>query len=1118
VDHVAGVLGATQIDEHWRHEAAGLENPETNAVYGDQSRIEGWATSPHGQRGITFCPSAVFALWGEGSLVYSSEAFAEASLQAAISLTAPATRIRQPAHAAVTRFALAAIVLGTLLPTASAQEQPAGILPLPPVDEARLPANQPSDLVVEVRIEGNETVEVSMLPKLITRAGQVFDPQSIETDVRSLHRSRKFVDIHPKYVRVSDGVVVIFQVVERPTIRYVKYVGNQRHTARTLRKKSEIDVGDAMDPYVIEEARRRIESFYHEKGYEAARVTTVEGSKIGDKGAVFLIDEGQSRKALWTSFVGNTIASDARLLTQVKTKPGFLWVFGGDVDREKIDADIEALTAYYRSLGFFQAKVGREVTVVHEGIRDWTHLTYVVSEGPRYNVRNVSFMGNSKFKEEFLERDLKLKGGKPFNQSQMDADLNLIRDIYGGRGFVFADIRADPRFLEEPGQIDLVYNVTEGQRYRVGKINVKILGEHPHTKHSVAYNRLSLRPGDILDIRKLRADERRLKSSSLFAADAAKGEGPRISFSKPEVDDTQMAGRQDSRFQSPDDGAEDAIVELTFDEDGVLERVDILPAAGAVSPQVSPSSSLAAEPVWRGQSPGYAQPQWPPAAPAQPYTQPYAQPQPQPFVAQPPAAWQPAQPQAAAPQMIQPQAQPYAQAQPFGQQPLVQPAVQQQAASPWGGQALAPAGPEALDYARMTAPPPPVYTVQQQVNGAQPPVFQGLQGDPTQPPGFQPGALPDFAGGGAAAVFPGNEPYVNLDVEAEETQTGRLMIGAGVNSNAGLVGNIVVDEQNFDILRLPQSWDDIKNGVAFRGAGQRFRLEASPGTQLQRYMATFQEPYLFDTRVGMTLSASYYTRYFFDWAEARTGGRVGLGYQFAFAPDLSVNAGFRGESVDVFNPRVQAPDIVDMLGTNSVYGFSAGIIHDTRDSPFMPTQGHLATFEFEQVIGTYMYPRGILEGRQYFLMRERPDGSGRHVLSVGSVLGMSGPDTPAYDNFFAGGYNTLRGFTFRGASPRQVGPGGQAAIVGGPFQWLNTVEYLFPITADDTLRGVVFTDFGTVESNVSINNMRVAPGFGLRITLPAMGPAPIALDFALPVVAAPFDSEQLFSFFVGFAR
>jgi outer membrane protein insertion porin family len=993
---------------------------------------------------------------------------------------------------------------------AASGQEPPGILPLPPVNPARAASAKPSDLVVEVRIEGNETVEVSRLPKLVTRAGQVFDPQSIEEDVRSLHKSRKFVDVHPKYVRVNDGIVVIFQVVERPTIRYVKYVGNNKYTGRTLRKKAEIEVGDAMDPYVIEEARRRIESFYHEKGYETARVTTVEGSKPGDKGAVFLIDEGQAKKALWTSFVGNTIASDARLLTQIKTKPGILWVFGGDVDREKIDADIDSLTAYYRSLGFFQAKVGREVSVVREGMRDWTHLTYVISEGPRYNVRNVSFVGNSKFKTEFLERELQLKGGEPFNQSKMDADLNMVRDIYGGRGYVFADVRADPRFLEEPGQLDLVYNVSEGQRYRVGKINVKIKGEHPHTRHSVVLNRLSLRPGDILDIRKLRDDERRIKSSGLFAADAAKGEGPKITFSKPEESDVQIAGRPGFRGQSPD-GEDDVIIDIIY-EDG---SPDGQPTLRQVQPDAPPPASIAREPVWRGQSPGYPQTQWPqqPAyAQPQPTAPQFSQPasaQPAPYAPQQPGAWQPVPTQAVPVQPVQ-QPQPFA-----GQQPLMQPAVQQQPQSTWGGQPLAPASPEGLGFARMTAPPPPVYTVQQPVAGGQ--ALPGLQGDPNQPPGFQPQALPDFAGGGAN-VFPGNEPFVMLDVEAEETQTGRLMIGAGVNSNAGLVGNIVVDEQNFDILRLPQSWDDIKNGVAFRGAGQRFRLEASPGTELQRYMATFQEPYLFDTRIGMTLSASYYTRFFFDWAEARTGGRIGFGYQFAFAPDLSVNAGFRGESVDVFNPRILAPDIVAMQGTNGVYGFSAGIIHDTRDSPFLPTQGHLATFEFEQVIGTYQYPRGILEGRQYFLMRERPDGSGRHVLSVGSVVGMSGPDTPAYDNFFAGGYNTLRGFTFRGASPRQAGPNGQLAIVGGPFQWLNTVEYLFPITADDSLRGVVFTDFGTVESNVSINNMRVAPGFGLRITLPAMGPAPIALDFAVPVVAAPFDSEQLFSFFVGFAR
>ena len=1018
---------------------------------------------------------------------------------------------------ATPRRLLPMLAMAAMVAAATCVAQPAAEpLPLPPVTESPATAAA-TDVIVEVRIEGNHATDVSKLPKLVTRAGQIFDAQAIEEDVRTLHRSRKFVDVHPKYVRVAEGIVVVFQVVERPMLRYVKYVGNEWVTTRTLRKKAEIDVGDAMDPYVVEEARRRIESHYHEKGFDSARVTTVEGDKSGDKGAVFLIDEGRKRKALWTSFVGNTIASDARLLTQIKSKPGVFWFIGGDVDSEVVDADVETLTAYYRSLGFFQAKVGREVEVVHEGNRDWLHLTFVVNEGPRYTVRNVSFNGNTKFRDEFLERDLKLKGGEHFNQTKMDADLNLIRDIYGGRGFVFADIRADPRFLEDPGQLDLVYNVTEGQRYRVGKINIRIRGDHPHTRHSTVLNRLSLRPGDILDIRKLRDDERRLKSSSLFLADAAKGEGPKIVFSKPEQDDTRVAREPEPkrppgfRGQSPDDA--DAVLDLMLegewnDQSGQAEAGQ----QPAVAP-ATPPAAVAGQPVWRGQSPAY-----PVAVPQQPSVgQPIAPPQggfQVPVVQQQPA-----------------QAWPVA-------QPVAQPG--------WGGAPLAPTAPTAVDYSRMVAPQAaPVYTVQQPVAPGfpgmmppgQPPILQPAvagggpfgatpvaQFDPNQPGAFQqPGMVPDFAAE-PLQVFPGNEPYVVVDVDAEETQTGRLMIGAGVNSNAGLVGNIVVDEQNFDILRLPRSWDDIKNGTAFRGAGQRFRLEAAPGTQLQRYMATFQEPYLFDTRIGLSLSASYFTRYFYDWAEARTGGRIGLGYQFQFAPDLSVNTGFRGESVDVFNPRILTPAINNMLGTNAVYGFSAGLVHDTRDSPFLPTQGHLATFEFEQVIGTFVYPRGIAEARQYFLLNERPDGSGRHVLSIGSVLGVSGSNTPAYDNFFAGGYNTIRGFVFRGASPRQnvagnsPSPGQPAAIIGGPFEWLNTIEYMFPITADDTLRGVVFTDVGTVESNVSINNMRVAPGVGLRITLPAMGPAPIALDFAVPVAYAPYDSKQLFSFFVGFAR
>ena len=170
--------------------------------------------------------------------------------------------------------------------------------------------------------------------------------------------------------------------------------------------------------------------------------------------------------------------------------------------------------------------------------------------------------------------------------------------------------------------------------------------------------------------------------------------------------------------------------------------------------------------------------------------------------------------------------------------------------------------------------------------------------------------------------------------------------------------------------------------------------------------------------------------------------------------------------------------------------------HDTRDSPFLPTQGHLLSVDFEEVVGSFQYPHVDVQARQYYLLRQRADGSGRHVFSIGGEFGVTGDDTPIYDNFFPGGFSSLRGFAFRGAAPSDG-----AVIVGGQFELLGTAEYMFPITADDALRGVVFCDFGTAEKTVAINGnqFRVAPGFGLRINVPAMGPAPIALDFAVPV-------------------
>ena len=117
----------------------------------------------------------------------------------------------------------------------------------------------------------------------------------------------------------------------------------------------------------------------------------------------------------------------------------------------------------------------------------------------------------------------------------------------------------------------------------------------------------------------------------------------------------------------------------------------------------------------------------------------------------------------------------------------------------------------------------------------------------------------------------------DVDVAVQEAQTGRFMIGVGVNSSAGLIGNISLDEQNFDWRRFPTSIEDIRNGTALRGGGQQFRISAMPGTQFSQYSATFREPYLMDSRVSFSLSGQYFMR------STRTGPKSGPAVASAWA-------------------------------------------------------------------------------------------------------------------------------------------------------------------------------------------------------------------------------------------
>lgn len=451
------------------------------------------------------------------------------------------------------RIVRASVVVGLFLATASLSSEDVQAA----VAQELIPDNQTSQVapkIVDVRILGNRSVPTSrVLARLKTRQGRYYDADLVQADTREIISMKSFRDVKTYTEEVRGGIIVIFEVVERPVIGELKFIGNRRISNKTLEKQISIKQGDPLDVFSVQLAERTLEDFYRHKGFPNTDVELIKGTEVEDREVIFLIHEDSQKKVWKTEFIGNTIATDARLRTFVKTKPGIgkHLFLAGKVDEEEIENDVKRITAYYRALGYFNAIVEREMQYDDDG--EWLTLRFVIDEGPQYTVSSVSIAGNEKFDSAELADMLELQSGDAFNADKMQRDLALLKDLYGSQGHIFADVKADPLFLEQPGQMDLVYEIAEGDVYRVRHVNVHITGDYGVTKRAVVLNRLSLNPGDVIDIREIRRSERLLRASGLFTGDPGTGMPPRVDVKPIDAIESEKLSRQLMAARGPEE-------------------------------------------------------------------------------------------------------------------------------------------------------------------------------------------------------------------------------------------------------------------------------------------------------------------------------------------------------------------------------------------------------------------------------------------------------------------------------------------------------------------------------------------------------------------------------------
>lgn len=365
----------------------------------------------------------------------------------------------------------------------------------------------------------------------------------------------------------------------------------------------------------------------------------------------------------------------------------------------------------------------------------------------------------------------------------------------------------------------------------------------------------------------------------------------------------------------------------------------------------------------------------------------------------------------------------------------------------------------------------------------------------------------------------GDDPtYRDILVEVSEASTAEFVLSGGVNSNGGVAGGITVLQHNFDIGNVPSEWKDIISDRAFTGAGQTFRASFQPGTIVTNASVAFADPYLFDQDYSFATEAYLRDRKWLHYDDRRTGGRVTFGKRFDYTWSSTVT--LRGEDVRIGNvddPPLRPPEIVREQGHNAITSVALEVRRDTLNPGLFKYEGSstIGRAEFFGALGgDYFFQKFEVNWDNYHTLREDLT-QRRTVLGLHANARYITGDSVFFERFYGGGIGDVRGFRFRGISPR-AGLSGDA--VGGEFGMSGTAEIDFPLVGE-LLRGVTFADAGTVERDLEIGTIRSSVGLGIRFILPlGANRIPLVLYYGYPLTRDSEDDTQSVSFSMGFRQ
>jgi outer membrane protein insertion porin family len=348
------------------------------------------------------------------------------------------------------------------------------------------------------------------------KIGEPYNRAVIDDDIRMLYNTGYFLNIRVVEERAADGVALTYVVQGKPRITDINFVGNKKYNARKLRKTISTKVGDPVDERKLFTDEQEIKKLYQKSGYPETKVEKkiYPDERAGRATVTFEIQEAPKVRITNVHFDGATAFSQKKLRRQVKTRKWwmFSWLTGsGKLKQEQLEEDKDKLAEFYRNEGYIDFEL-KDVRYLWDGPRRIT-VQFVVHEGRQYKVGAVAFKGVTLFTTNELKRAMRMDVGSTFTPRGLSRDLEALQDVYGAKGYIDTRIIARKNANPITGTMDLVYEFSEGDKSYIEKVEIK---GNIKTKDRVIRRELSVAPGEVFDMTKVKLSKQRLEGTRLF--------------------------------------------------------------------------------------------------------------------------------------------------------------------------------------------------------------------------------------------------------------------------------------------------------------------------------------------------------------------------------------------------------------------------------------------------------------------------------------------------------------------------------------------------------------------------------------------------------------------------